>query len=199
MVYYIADLHFGHTNAIKFDNRPFENIHMHDFTISTLWNETVKPDDDVYILGDISWYSADKTVDIFNNLNGVKHLIIGNHDHKLLRNQNVRDLFVEITDYKEIKDENKNVILSHYPIPSFNKHYYGAYHFYGHVHNSEEWRQMELVKRQMIEKLNKPCNMINVGLMMPYMNYEPKTFKDIVSGYEEHKPILDRGLRCSKS
>ena len=26
MNYYIADLHFGHANAISFDNRPFETV-----------------------------------------------------------------------------------------------------------------------------------------------------------------------------
>ena len=44
-----------------------------------------KEDDDIYILGDISWYNITKTIEIINSLNGRKHLIIGNHEKRFLR------------------------------------------------------------------------------------------------------------------
>lgn len=180
--YYISDLHFGHKNALAFDNRPFKTIEDHDNTIINNWNNTVGIDDEVYILGDISWYNVTKTIEIFKNLNGIKHLIIGNHDKKLLKSRELQSLFCEITDYKEISlDDNNGVILSHYPIPCFNHHYYGWYHLYGHVHNSFEWNMMERVKYEMVELYDKPCNMWNVGAMIPYMNYTPKTLLEIIN------------------
>lgn len=180
--YYISDLHFGHKNIIRYDNRPFKNVEEHDEEIIKRWNNTVKQDDEVYILGDISWYSPQKTVEIFNRLHGIKHLLVGNHDHKLLKSKQVRDLFVEINDYKEIKlPDNKGIVLSHYPIPCFNKHYHGWIHLYAHVHNSFEANMMESIRREMIELYDKPCDMFNVGCMLDYMNYTPRTLEQIIA------------------
>ena len=86
---------------------------------------------------------------------------------------------MEIVDYKEIMVNNQNLVLCHYPIPCFNRHFYGAYHFYGHVHNSFEWNMMERAKSEMKSLYDKPCNMFNVGCMLPYMNYTPRTFDEI--------------------
>lgn len=179
---FISDLHFGHQNALAFDSRPFKTIEEHDEEIIKRWNESVDIDDEVYILGDISWYSAQKTIDIYSRLNGVKHLIVGNHDKKLLRNQDVRKLFVEIVDYKEIQFEGSDggVVLSHYPIPCFNHHYYGWYHLYGHVHTGFEWNMMKRVKYEMEALYDKPCNMYNVGCMVPYMEFKPRTLEEII-------------------
>lgn len=52
MNFYTSDLHLGHANVIKFDNRPFANIDEMDQRIITRWNERVSDDDTVYILGD---------------------------------------------------------------------------------------------------------------------------------------------------
>lgn len=182
MNYYISDLHFGHKNSLSFDNRPFADIEIHDQAIINNWNNTVSIDDDVYILGDISWHNATKTIEIFKSLNGRKHLIKGNHDSKLLRNRELQSLFVEICDYKEIPlDNGRGIVLCHYPIPCFKNHYYGWIHLYGHVHNSFEYNMMESVKRQMEELYNIPCLMYNVGVMMPYMDYTPRMLEEIMN------------------
>ena len=186
MIYFIADLNFGHKNCMSFDNRPFKTIEEHDETIIKNWNNVVGIDDEVYLLGDISWYNSTKTIEIFNNLNGNIHLIKGNHDDKLLRNKELQKRFVEITNYKELDiGDGKIIVLCHYPIPCFNKHYYGSYHFYGHVHTGFEDNMMEQIKYQMTALYDKPCNMWNVGCMKTYMNYTPRTFKEIVERKEE--------------
>ena len=181
MNYYIADLHFGHTNCLAFDNRPFLNIEDHDKTLIENWNNVVGYDDDVYILGDISWHNATKTIEIFNQLNGNKHLIIGNHDAKLLRSREVRNLFVEIRDYKEITlDNGKGIVLSHYPIVCFKNHFYGWYHLYGHVHTSFEDNMVDNFKHLMTDLYTKPLNMWNVGCMKDYIKYTPRTLEEIL-------------------
>ena len=181
MNYFISDLHFGHVNCLGFDNRPFTTIDEHDKTLIENWNNTVGCDDDVYILGDISWYNVTKTIEIFNQLNGNKHLIIGNHDSKLLKSRELRNLFVEIRDYKEITlDNGTGIVLSHYPIVCFKNHFYGWYHLYGHVHISFEENMVQNFKHQMVELYNKPLNMWNVGCMKDYMNYTPRTLEEII-------------------
>lgn len=179
--YFIADTHFGHKNALAFDNRPFKTIEDHDNALIENWNNAVGIDDDVYILGDISWHNATKTIDIIKQLNGKLHLIKGNHDGKLLRNRDLRSRFVEIVDYKEISlDDGKGIVLSHYPIPCFKNHYYGWYHLYGHVHISFEEHMMQNVKYQMEKLYGKQCLMWNVGCMLPHMGYTPRTLKEII-------------------
>lgn len=186
MIYFIADLHFGHKNIMSYDARPFETTEENDEIIINNWNETVGIDDEVYLLGDISWHNATKTIEILNNLNGNIHLIKGNHDDKLLRNRDIQKRFAEIVDYKELSlIDGGKIVLCHYPIPCFKNHYYGAYHFYGHVHTTFEDKIMNDIKREM-ETIHKvPCNMYNIGCMKPYMNYTPRTFKEIVEKERE--------------
>jgi len=188
--FYISDLHYGHRNCLAFDNRPFKDIDEHDKALIKRWNSAVGIDDDVWILGDFSWYPVMKTIAIYKQLNGVKHLVVGNHDHKLLRNRDVQALFAEIVPYKEIDFGNNNgVVLCHYPIPCFNHHYYGWYHLYGHVHNSFEWNMMERVKYEMAALYDKPCNMFNVGCMIPYMDYTPRTLEEIIRANEKNGDV----------
>ena len=127
--FFIADTHFGHENALAFDNRPFKTIEEHDRALTENWNNAVGPEDEVFVLGDISWHNATKTNEILRALNGKKHLIVGNHDKRLLKNREFQSLFLEIADYKELTfPQGKGIVLSHYPIPCFNHHYYGWCH-----------------------------------------------------------------------
>lgn len=181
MIYFTSDLHFGHANIVRFDNRPFKDVEEMDRALIDNWNRKVKDEDTVYILGDISWYDKEKTKEIFQQLYGKKILIRGNHDR---RNIIPTECFAEIRDYKELKlSGNRNVVLCHYPIVFFNRHHYGAYMLYGHVHNSHEWNMTESHKRE-LQQLDIQCNMFNVGCMV--RNYEPVTLDEILK-QEERK------------
>lgn len=182
MNYFIGDVHVGHKNSLSFDNRPWTDIEKHDQEIMRRWNSVVGMEDTVYILGDISWYNSTKTIEYYKQLNGLKVLVRGNHDHKILKNRELQSLFMEICDYKELDLGNgKGLVLCHYPIPCFKNHYYGWYHFYAHVHNSWEENMMQHACREMEELYNVPCNMFNVGVMKDYMGYTPRTFEEIVN------------------
>lgn len=185
---FISDLHFGHKNVMAYDDRPFADVDSHDNFLIEKWNEAVDIDDTVWILGDISWHNATKTLEILQAMNGEKHLCIGNHDHKLLRNKDIQNEFVEIVPYKEIQLSRDNgIVLCHYPMVTFNHHYYNWTHLYGHVHNTFEWHMMEHDRYLMESLYDKPCNMINVGCMMPYMGYQPRSLEDIQERYDAWK------------
>ena len=89
--------------------------------------------------------------------------------------------FTKISEYMEIEDDGRKVVLCHYPIPCFKNHFYGWYHLYGHVHNSFEANMMEHIKREMTDLYGKQCEMYNVGAMMPYINYTPRTLEEILN------------------
>ena len=178
MNFYISDMHFGHANVLRFDNRPWKTVEEMEEELVRRWNAAVGKGDTVYILGDFCWQKEPEWIRILNRLNGGKVLIVGNHD--IHGSATLRKMFQDVKEYKEIKDNGRFVVLSHYPIPCFKNHFYGAYHLYGHVHITFEHDLMEDTKRRLIEDHGVQCQMYNVGCMMPYMDYTPRTLDEIV-------------------
>ena len=194
MNYYISDLHFGCQN--KYEGRTLE----HDQIIKSRWNAVVHNNDDVYILGDIGREGSNKDNEylcqIISTLKGNKHLIQGNHEK--LKDNRLRQLFVEITPYKEITDNynglNHNLVLCHYPILFWNGQHKGAIHLYGHLHSTEEWnvynKCLEYTNDYFKNKTLKgytdcpEAKSYNVGVMLNYVNYTPITLKKILAAYE---------------
>jgi calcineurin-like phosphoesterase family protein len=82
-IFFIADLHLGHSNILKYESRPFKDIYEQDKIFIENWNRIIKKQYFVYILGDVSFYPKEKTIEVLNRFNGRKVLIMGNHDrHK---------------------------------------------------------------------------------------------------------------------
>lgn len=181
MNYYISDTHFGHKSVMRYDNRPFGSVDEMDETMIQLWNETVKDTDVVYILGDFSCYKEDKTAFILGRLKGHKILIKGNHDHVSCK---VAKYFDRICDYAEVTDNGRKVVLSHYPMPFWNGQFRDTIHLYGHVHNSRQYKHCLRIEKELRELQNIPMRMFNVGCMMKYMNYMPRTLDEILSSSE---------------
>ena len=179
VIRYISDLHFDHTNILHFDNREFLSVEDMNKEMIDRWNKVVKPEDHTYILGDFCWGKEPRWLEILTQLNGQKTLILGNHD--IIPSKLTRKLFADVKDYKEINDIGRKVVLCHYPIPCFKNHFYGWYHCYGHVHKSFEYEMMEHNKYLMRELYGKTCNMFNVGAMMPYMDYTPRTLDELIA------------------
>lgn len=178
--FYISDWHYGHKNCIAFDNRPFISVEQMNEALIQNWNNVVEPGDIVYILGDMFWCCSAEAIPVMDKLNGQKFLVKGNHDR--FHDSEFSRKFVKISEYMEIDDEGRKVVLCHYPIPCFKNHFYGWYHLYGHVHNSFEANMMESTKRMMTDLYSKQCQMFNVGAMMPWMNYTPRLLDEIIGG-----------------
>lgn len=81
--WFTADLHFGHSEIIKYCNRPFELCRDMDKTLIKNWNELVADEDIVYVLGDFSMRRGDNgfVKSRLSQLKGTKVLILGNHDY----------------------------------------------------------------------------------------------------------------------
>lgn len=188
MNYYISDLHLFHENSIKFDNRPFENINdMHE-TIRTKWNNKITNGDTVYILGDMSFRGKNEDLIAFiSTLKGHKILVKGNHDD--VSDYRYHQLYEEVCDYKEIHDcvdgKNYSLVLCHYPIFSWKAMGKGSILLYGHTHNSEE---DDYYQKCLADMINNDCRHVyksdvralNVGCMKPWIDYEPRTLKEIM-------------------
>ena len=49
MNYYISDLHIGHENILRFDNRPFADVNEMNNKLIENWNGRVCSDDTVFL------------------------------------------------------------------------------------------------------------------------------------------------------
>ena len=177
MKYYISDLHIGHKNIIRFDQRPFFDLSDMKQTIIKNWNSVVTSGDDVYILGDMFW-NNDDIAEVLPQLKGNLYLVKGNHDRI---NTEMSKRFVWVKDYSEIKDNGRNVVLCHYPIAHWRNADYGTIHLYGHIHSGRDSRPFDEYK-ELMKQRNIPYECYNVGCMLPYMNYTPRTLDEIIKG-----------------
>jgi calcineurin-like phosphoesterase family protein len=125
-IFFTSDTHFNHEAVIGFCNRPFSSLDEMNEAMIANWNATVGPGDEVYHLGDFCWFERE-AVDFFARLSGVKHLIVGNHDHKKVR----RLPWASVQYATKIKHYGATIYLSHYPVIGFRE----SLHFHGHQHN----------------------------------------------------------------
>ena len=204
MRYYIADCHFFHASLnTKMDKRGFESVEeMNEYMIQQ-WNKKVRKNDEVVILGDLSWGKDDETNELLNRLNGRLFLIIGNHDRYLKSKDFHTERFEWIKSYEELSDNNRKVILSHYPIMFYNMQYGlnkegqpKTYMLYGHVHDTHDQRLIEqfqdittstIVQNPGGEEVHIPCNMINCFCM--YSDYTPLTLDEWIACDQKRKAV----------
>lgn len=135
-MYFWSDMHFNHNAIINYCTRPFDTVDDMNRHMMEVWNDTLRDDDEIYVIGDFAFVRKD-TWDIstiFYTLRGRKHLIIGNHDRQ---NKSVLHLPWESQhDLLEIKQHGQKMQLCHYPLESWKGKEQGAIHLHGHTHGT---------------------------------------------------------------
>lgn len=200
---YIADCHFYHNRMCsEMDKRGFSGFEEMNEHMILKWNEKVTNKDDVYIIGDFSIAKGDATAKILNRLRGKLHLISGNHDRFLEDKHFDRSLFRSIDEYKEISDNARKVILSHYPVFCYKGQYRRdkdgkpyTYMLYGHVHDTQDEKLVNsfIIQTRSIRALSRhadtpeliPCNMINCFCM--FSDYQPMTLDEWIKIDEKRR------------
>ncbi len=202
MRYYIADCHFFHgTLNEKMDRRGFESVEAMNQYMLEQWNRKVRENDEVVILGDLSWGKPEETNALLKQLHGRLYLITGNHDRYLSNKEYNAGRFVWIKPYEELHDQKRKVVLCHYPIMCYNGQYRvdekgnpKTYMLYGHVHDTFDQRLIEqfqeITRRSMRtgfdgEEHPIPCNMINC--FCKYSDYEPLTLDEWIECDAKHR------------
>lgn len=135
--FYTSDTHFGHTNILRYSNRPFKDVNHMNEEIIRRWNELVMPDDVVFHLGDVALGKIDDSLACVGRLNGHKILVNdGNHDRPFMsRGKAKYDYWVER--YAEvfqdiIPAQNLGIgggyltNISHYPYDGEGDHHKGG-------------------------------------------------------------------------
>ena len=142
MVFFTADMHFGHRAIINMQNRPFESAEEMDRILLQNYNSVVRQNDTVYILGDICHHMKIEDADaLIKKMNGKKYLIIGNHDKKYDPR-----LFEDIRDFMKVSVDGRHFALMHYPMLSWPKKNSGGYQLHGHIHARMDYNEVNRVE-----------------------------------------------------
>lgn len=198
--FFTSDQHYFHNNVIKYCNRPFNSVEEMNEELIRRHNSVVKPEDDVYHLGDFS-LAKRAPEQILHRLNGIHWLkAVGNHDwchpvhaknpSKLEKFQKLYlDAGFKTLDLESIEIiDSKQVLMSHFPYydpnPEFDQRYpdyrpkdEGRTLLHGHVHC--HW----------LTKFSpKGTLMINVGVDV--WDYYPAKLEDIQDLIKDPKQAL---------
>lgn len=133
----ISDTHFGHSNIIKYCNRPFKTAEEMDIMMIESWNSRIGKDDEVWHLGDFA-VGCDKqkrVPELVSKLNGRINLVMGNHD-------TLPRKFYESAGFNAVYDHpivlNGFIIMSHEPLQFLNENC-PFFNCFGHVHDSNAY------------------------------------------------------------
>jgi len=131
-----ADPHFGHTNILKYCNRPYPSIWDMDEAIILHWNNDVGEKDEIYCLGDFCFGDPMK---YFTRLSGIIHIVPGSHDKVLLHKEFAYWLCPPLFTIapKGLTDEygrQRTITLCHYSMRSWPRSHYASWHLWGHSH-----------------------------------------------------------------
>jgi calcineurin-like phosphoesterase family protein len=133
-VFLVSDTHFGHAGVCRFTEsdgvtkiRPWTDPAEMDEEMVKRWNDTVRPTDKVYHLGDV--VINRKALPTMARLNGDKVLIRGNHD--IFPDDEYRKYFRELRAYHVMN----GMILSHIPLHSDSLGRFGV-NIHGHLHSN---------------------------------------------------------------
>ena len=144
-IFVTSDLHFGHDRQFLYGPRGFNSIQEHDETVIKNWNEIVRPDDTVWVLGDLMLGDNAHGMSCLNQLNGTLNVCLGNHD------TDSRKFLYENTAWKIASVQYATVIkygkyhfyLSHYPTMTANlekEHLTQCLiNLFGHTHSNKKF------------------------------------------------------------
>lgn len=204
MTWFTSDLHLNH--KLVAEKRGFrklgnpnpdgsENVLgdtvKHDAAVVENWNRVVRPEDTVWVLGDVGMGHIERFADSLIKLNGRLHLITGNHDDPWPGNRDSfkyqrkwLDYFESVQAFARRRIDGDVVLLSHFPYEGdhtedpraeqFRLRDEGEILLHGHLHTAEKitpliptecfYCSADLVARGCAHNLRAISKQIHVGL-----------------------------------
>ena len=172
-IWFIGDSHFNHRMIIPYCNRPFATVSEMNKTLIDNWNKVVRKEDKVIMNGDFALSGKDKIIEIGQQLNGRKTLVLGNHDGASLKTYYDAG-FEMVSKYPIVVEE--FFIVSH--MPQYVQENGVYVNIFAHVHDSPAFKDVDA--RSFCTSAER-------------INYTPILFEDIkaqiqaVCGREEEK------------
>jgi calcineurin-like phosphoesterase family protein len=175
-IWFWSDLHMGHKcesweNPL-WKNRGFSSIEEHDQTLIDRWNKNLNEESIVFHLGDIMFgYNGEERLkDLILNLKFKNLFLFGGNHHagykQLLEKSDELNgvscvhshskTIYFVPNYMEIIVCGQPIVLSHYPLASWNGQSKGSWMIHGHCHAN--------LYKSDIGKILYKCKIIDVGV-----------------------------------
>lgn len=139
--WFTADWHLGHKNIIMHCKRPFSSAEEMDEHIIETANSLIKPNDQVFFLGDLSMYYS-YVEKYLPRLKGRWVMFRGNHDMRWW-NKFVREAEPTSTwrleswhDLKSFNVDKRKVVMCHYPLVTWDGAHHRSIMAHGHSHGN---------------------------------------------------------------
>jgi calcineurin-like phosphoesterase family protein len=129
-IWVTSDTHFGHSNIIKYCQRPFASSEEMDEALADNWRKTIKNEDIVYHLGDVYF---GKRPEFLKRLPGRKRLILGNHDNG--KDQFLQQVFEKILVWRQWPEF--GLLLTHVPVHASALNVKWPRNVHGHIHEKQ--------------------------------------------------------------
>lgn len=130
-VLFIGDCHFFHTRAIQMCSRPYSSVEEMNEKLIQNWNNKVKKEYQVFVVGDFAFAGKEQIIQIGQRLNGRKTLIWGNHESASIKTY--YEAGFEFISKYPIIFENK-ILITH--IPFFNTSIGDFKQIFAHLHGN---------------------------------------------------------------
>lgn len=186
MIWFVSDTHFGHANIIRYSQRPFADVKEMDTALVKNWNAVVKPNDDVWHLGDFAFLKKDSFIELLRHLNGRINVVLGNHDGVIEDNLERVTSFdptghekqITVQHYKELRYNGKKIVLFHYGQRVWNSSHHGSIHLYGHSHGSLPPHGLSVDVGVDCKEVTPEYRPVSVDEVLAYMAKREKTIVD---------------------
>jgi len=182
-VFLVSDTHFGHAGVCRFTRndgvtklRPWDNPEEMDEEMVKRWNETVRPNDKVYHLGDV--VINRKSLNIMHRLNGDKVLIRGNHD--IFKLEDYTQHFRDIRGYHVMN----GMILSHIPVHEESLGRFGV-NIHGHLHANRVMKTAQTTHEFMTQGVRQWIDNRYHCVCVEQTDFRPILFEDVIKKIKE--------------
>jgi len=145
-IWITSDFHFSHKNIIKSTSswqykdicREFDSVDHHDQYLVYLINKYVKYNHTLIFAGDWSFAGFENIEKFYWQLECHNiHFVLGNHDHHVEKNkENIQKLFLSVQDRLHIEIGDRNFIVQHIPLETWEGIFKGWFHLFGHQHSN---------------------------------------------------------------
>ena len=203
MIWFTSDLHFCHDKDFIWKTRGFNDVDEMNWAIVKRWNETVYPDDDVYVLGDLILNDIEWGLKLISKLNGYIHIIRGNHDTDTKVERYMELPNVISVEYATIFRYKKAIFwLSHYPTitANYDDDKPWAQHLvnlFGHTHQTDPFYYLDKGDYYTGQHAIPNPYMYNVGV--DAHNCTPISIDEIIADIRKKKEELNNEQMANRN
>jgi calcineurin-like phosphoesterase family protein len=193
-IFFTADTHFCHQPPFLWEPRGFASMEEMNEAIVKRWNSVVKPEDEVYHLGDFALNDVDAAIPYINRLNGTIRWIIGNHDTDKKRVKIVDECpNVWEIGYADLIKYNKkfSIYMSHYPTLTANydekKFSQHVIALHGHTHQQTNWLHADNPFMYHVGVDSHECTPVHIDEIITDIRNRWNQFEPLYEKYKEDR------------